>query len=270
MSSNLSLNNCFLISYSNDPHNDNWSLQGYRISLNKQIINHQITISQLFTLNGKGSANVTRKYLNQCIYTIGMGNNDYISNYFVPNYYETSSEYTPEEYAEVLVEQYSRQLQELYESGARKFGIFAAGYSGCCPGIMADYGLNSCVELVNNAVKLFNTLLNTTLNDLNNRFLDAKFILIDARLVYPSDLNVTDKPCCEIALRTTGKGSCVPNQVPCSNRQNYIFWDAFHPTERVNVIDGTKAYETLYPFYTYSEAMLPLTHTKAGYEVSDA
>lgn len=52
-----------------------------------------------------------RKYLNRCIYTIGMGNNDYISNYFVPNYYETSSEYTPEEYAEVLVEQYSRQLQ---------------------------------------------------------------------------------------------------------------------------------------------------------------
>ncbi|CAH1424200.1 unnamed protein product [Lactuca virosa] len=134
---------------------------------------------------------------------------------------------------------------------------------------MADYGLNSCVDLVNNAVKLFNTLLNTTLNDLNNRFLDAKFILIDARLVYPNDLNVTDKPCCEIELRTTGKGSCVPNQVPCSNRQNYIFWDAFHPTERVNDIDGTKAYETLYPFYT-SEAILHLTHKEAGYEVSDA
>ncbi|KAL4562179.1 hypothetical protein LXL04_034373 [Taraxacum kok-saghyz] len=283
---------------------------GSLISFSKQIINHNITISQLSSLIANGSLALTRKYLNRCIYTIDMGNNDYINNYFVPKYYQTSRDYTPAQYAKVLVEQYSRQLQEikvkvtlnevdgkdtyvdkdglevvfifstkktktlekfnaqeLYKNGARKFGIFAAGNSGCCPGIMADHGLNTCVESVNNAVKLFNNHLNNTLYDLNNRFLNAKFILIDDPLVYPNDLNVTDKPCCEVALSTTGKGSCVPNQVPCNNRQNYYFWDAYHPTERVSIIVGTKAYETLSPFYNPND-FSPIKPKKLDY--SDA
>lgn len=44
---------------------------------------------------------------------------------------------------------------------------------------MKEYGVNSCVDSVNDAVTLFNTLLNATLNDLNNKYVDAKFIIID-------------------------------------------------------------------------------------------
>ncbi|KAJ9558132.1 hypothetical protein OSB04_012746, partial [Centaurea solstitialis] len=78
-------------------------------------------------------------------------------------------------------------LQELYTYGARKFGIFAAGYSGCTPGIMAIYGVNSCVD---------------------------------------SDLNVTNKPCCEVSSSINGNRDCSPIKVPCKHRQNYLFWDA--------------------------------------------
>ncbi|KAI7730076.1 hypothetical protein M8C21_009446 [Ambrosia artemisiifolia] len=220
---------------------------GARISMDNQIKNHWVTILRLSYLLGKGSIVETKKYLQKCIYTVGIGNNDYINNYFLPKYYNTSSVYTPDQYAEALVEQHSRQLQDLYKSGARMFGIFAAGYSGCTPGMMAEFGMNSCVEEVNSAVKLFNSRLNTTLNYLNNRLVDAKFIFLESSLEYPNDINVTDTPCCG-GSSTSSKGQCVPNQVPCSNRQNYYFWDAFHPTERINVIAGTKAYETLTSF----------------------
>ncbi|KAI7730074.1 hypothetical protein M8C21_009444 [Ambrosia artemisiifolia] len=152
---------------------------------------------------------------------------------------------------------------DLYKSGARMFGIFAAGYSGCTPGIMTEFGVNSCVDEVNSAVILFNSRLNTTLNDLNNKLVDAKFIFLDGSFEYPSDLNVTDTPCCAVSS-TSGKGQCAPNQVPCSNRQNYYFWDAFHPTERVNVLTGTKAYETLSSFYT-SETIAMYKDKETGY-----
>ncbi|GJV83263.1 GDSL esterase/lipase-like protein [Tanacetum coccineum] len=79
-----------------------------------------------------------------------------------------------------------------------------------------------------------------------------------------TDLNVTDTACCEVSS-SNAKGNYVPNQVPCSNRQNYMFWDAYHPTERVSVIDGTVAYEMLYPLYsseTISEVLGGTTRRK--------
>lgn len=36
--------------------------------------------------------------------------------------------------------------------------------------------------------------------------------------------------------------TCLPFQRPCLNRNTYIFWDAFHPTERVNILLGKAAY----------------------------
>lgn len=78
--------------------------------MNQQLTNHAITILQLVDLIGNGSSARVRQHLNKCIYTVAMGNNDYINNYFYPEYYQTSSLYTPEQYAEILVKQYSKQL----------------------------------------------------------------------------------------------------------------------------------------------------------------
>ncbi|KAJ0808827.1 putative triacylglycerol lipase [Helianthus annuus] len=83
---------------------------GGRISLNQQIAHHAIIILQLIDLIRKGSVAPVQEHLNKCIYTVAMGNNDFINNYFFPQYYNTSSLYTPEEYAEILVQQYSEQL----------------------------------------------------------------------------------------------------------------------------------------------------------------
>lgn len=81
-----------------------------------------------------------------------------------------------------------------------------------------------------------------------------------------TDFNVTDTPCCEVSS-AYGKGICTPNQVPCSYRENYFFWDAYHPTERVSVIVGTVAYEMLSPLYS-SETISSSTDNDPGY-ISD-
>lgn len=220
---------------------------GGRISLNQQIAHHATTVLQLVDLIGNGSLASVREHLNKCIYTVAMGNNDFINNYFYPQYYQTSTLYTPEEYAEVLVQQYSKQLTKLYEYGARMFVVSGAGYSGCAPAMMARYNSDVCVDAVNGAVVEFNSKLVTVLGDLESTLSGAKFVYINPPLGYSSDFTVMDKPCCHVTTKVS-EGQCAPNQDPCTARQKYVFWDAFHPTESVSLVDGANIYEALSPF----------------------
>lgn len=49
-------------------------------------------------------------YLSKCIFYSGMGSNDYLNNYFMPDFYSTGSDYSPEAFATALLQDYSKQL----------------------------------------------------------------------------------------------------------------------------------------------------------------
>ena len=83
--------------------------QGDRISLNEQLQNHAATFNRSIQLLGTKQA--ATNYLNKCLYYVSLGTNDYINNYFVPGNYETSRLYTPDQYAKVLIDQYSQQIK---------------------------------------------------------------------------------------------------------------------------------------------------------------
>ena len=57
-------------------------------------------------------------------------------------------------------------------------------------------------------------------------------------------------PCCEVGS-SDGLGTCLPLKAPCLNRAEYVFWDAFHPTEAVNIITATRSYNARSPFDAY-------------------
>lgn len=61
------------------------------------------------------------------------------------------------------------------------------------------------------------------------------------RMFIISGFSVVDKGCCGIG-RNQGQITCLPWVVPCSNRNTYVFWDAFHPTEAVNAILALRAF----------------------------
>ncbi|XP_037411529.1 GDSL esterase/lipase At1g33811-like [Triticum dicoccoides] len=73
------------------------------------------------------------KRLGRCIYYVGMGSNDYLNNYFMPDYYNTAQTYDPAAYAAALLQEYERQLTALYALGARKFVVAGVGQIGCIP-----------------------------------------------------------------------------------------------------------------------------------------
>ncbi|PSR98659.1 GDSL esterase/lipase [Actinidia chinensis var. chinensis] len=224
---------------------------GARISLNHQLLNHQTTMSRLALL--LGSKEAAADYLSQCLYYVGMGSNDYINNYLVPQYYPTSRMYTPKQYATVLIKQYSQQIKTLYKYGARNVALPGLGLIGCTPAEMATYGTNgsACVDVVNKDVAHFNDELSLLVDELNNNLTDAKFAYVNITEISIGDpsavgITVTNAACC-VPSSTMGKGQCVPNLVPCSNPGNYSFWDAFHPTDTANVFMAAGAYSAMTP-----------------------
>ncbi|XP_073227001.1 GDSL esterase/lipase At4g18970-like [Cicer arietinum] len=82
---------------------------GGRISFSGQVQNYQTTVSQVVNLLGNEDQAAT--YLSKCIYSIGLGSNDYLNNYFMPQFYSTGSQYTPDEYADNLIQSYTEQLK---------------------------------------------------------------------------------------------------------------------------------------------------------------
>lgn len=242
---------------------------GGRISFNNQLKNHQDIISRI--INKLGS-NESTTHLNKCLYYVGLGNNDYINNYLLPLSYPSSHIYTPEQFAEVLIQQYSQQIETLYNYGAKKVALYSLLPIGCTPSEIAAYGTNGalCVEKINAQVVLFNNRLRSLVDELNNNFKDAKFIYVNlydlalAAITNPAPLGfkVTNKACCGVG--PNNGIACIPLQIPCHNRGEYLFWDAFHPTEASNLIISERTYHDqslsiTYPMDIFTLAQLQLS-----------
>lgn len=79
--------------------------------MDRQLRNHETIVSKIGNILRNDSA--TASHLAKCIYLVGMGSNDYVNNYYIPKFYTTSLQYTPEQYAIVLIQQFSQQLRVL-------------------------------------------------------------------------------------------------------------------------------------------------------------
>ncbi|GLT80335.1 hypothetical protein SLA2020_517790 [Shorea laevis] len=220
---------------------------GDRISLDMQLNNHKTIISKF-----------PPDLLSKCIYTMDIGSNDYILNYFLPKSSPTAQQNTPQQFAAVLIQQYSQHIQTLYNDGARKFALFAIGQIGCTPYAVAAFGTKGspCVDAQNQAVGLFNEALLSLVKELSTKMPDAKFTYINP-YGFQSTGFVTNASCCEL---DKGGQLCLPNSVPCSDRSKYAYWDGVHPTEAINILAGNVAYGTkstsdAYPFNLQSLAL---------------
>ncbi|CAN7034037.1 hypothetical protein IGI04_031902 [Brassica rapa subsp. trilocularis] len=230
---------------------------GQRISFSGQVRNYQNTVQQVVSL--LGGATQAADYLKRCIYSVGMGSNDYLNNYFMPTFYSSSRQFTPEQYANDLISRYSTQLNALYNYGARKFALIGIGAIGCSPNALArSRDSRTCDERINSANQIFNSKLRSLVDQLNNNHPDAKFTYINAYDIFqdmiknPSrfGFRVTNAGCCGIG-RNAGQITCLPGQRPCRDRNAYVFWDAFHPTEAANIVIARRSYKAESPSDAY-------------------
>ncbi|XP_043701178.1 GDSL esterase/lipase At5g45670-like [Telopea speciosissima] len=223
--------------------------------LNRQLDNHMNTVLQMVSMLGDYDA--AAGHLGRCIYSVGMGSNDYLGYLDL----RRSSQYTPEQYADTLIQRYSEQLKTLYSFGARKVAIVGVGPVGYSPfAITACKGRTgwSCVDKLNNATQLFNDRVKALVDSLNKNLPAARFTYLNAFNILhdvsnnPSSygIRVTDSSCCQKA-RKNSQYACIPFQKPCENRTQYSFFDSFHPTEAVNLIAGRRYYKAESPLDAY-------------------
>lgn len=78
-----------------------------RYPLSQQVINFESTLSQLRTMMSPDDLN---NYLSRSIAVMVFGSNDYINNYLMPSIYTSSINYNPQQFANLLLNRYARQL----------------------------------------------------------------------------------------------------------------------------------------------------------------
>ncbi|RVX03385.1 GDSL esterase/lipase EXL3 [Vitis vinifera] len=146
-------------------------------------------------------------------------------------------------YADLLVTWASSFFKELYGLGARRIAVFSAPPLGCLPSQRSLAGgiERECVEKYNEASKLFNTKLSSGLDSLNTNFPLAKFVYVDIynplldiiQNPQKSGFEVVNKGCCGTGLIEVAVLCNQFNPFTCNDVTKYVFWDSYHPTERL-------------------------------------
>ncbi|XP_076907893.1 GDSL esterase/lipase At5g33370-like [Bidens hawaiensis] len=195
-----------------------------------------------------------KKLINDALVLITCGGNDFVNNYFlIPNSIR-SIQYKIPDYVPYIISEYEKLLMRLYNIGARKVLVSGTGPLGCVPASLAQHSRQGeCAADLQEAANLFNPQLIKMVSSLNKKIGANVFITVETNLV---NLNFISNPkafgfktsqeaCCGQGPYN-GLGLCTPFSSICTNRDEYVFWDAYHPSQRANrliareIFNGTK------------------------------
>ncbi|XP_068303668.1 GDSL esterase/lipase At5g37690-like [Pyrus communis] len=219
-----------------------------RLSFDDQIQNFKKTTE---VIKAKIGAQAAAKLFKEAIFFLGLGSNDYINNYLQP-FLPTGRQYTPEQFVELLMRTLEGQLKTLYHLGARNMTFHGLGPLGCIPSQRVRSNTGQCLNQVNNMMLQFNSNVEKLLASLDRQLPGAKISFADTYgdvldlIQNPTayGFKVSNLPCCNVA--TNIGGLCLPNSQLCSNRREYVFWDAFHPTDAANAALADKLFKKLF------------------------
>ncbi|OMP02810.1 Lipase, GDSL [Corchorus olitorius] len=159
----------------------------------------------------------------------------------------------PTMFIDSMISNLTIQLKRLHELGARKMVVVGVGPLGCIPFVRAFKLLPSgeCSREVNSLIQAYNAKLKELLNRLNQEMGP------ESMLVFANSFDIfmkiianyrqygfenADGPCCGgyfppfICFKSGDSKNSSAASALCSDRSKFVFWDAYHPTEAVNVI----------------------------------
>ncbi|KAK6255827.1 hypothetical protein SCA6_017132, partial [Theobroma cacao] len=233
-----------------------------RLTFDDQIDYFKKTKENIRAKIGEEAAN---KLCNEAMYFIGIGSNDYVNNFLQP-FLPDGQQYTHDEFVELLTSTLEQQLLRLYQLGARKVLYHGLGPLGCIPSQRVKSKTGQCLTRVNEWVSEFNSKVQYLINSINRRVPNAQMIFADT---YPAVLDLIDNPstygfkisntsCCNVD--TSIGGLCLPNSKLCNERNDYVFWDAFHPSDAANQVLAEKLLSSLSSASAPTPAPAPKPH----------
>ncbi|KAK4859211.1 hypothetical protein QYF36_001479 [Acer negundo] len=160
------------------------------ISFEDQLKMFQEYIEKLKEIAGEES---TSTILTKGLFGVVGSSNDIANVYFDTHIRQL--QYNIFNYTDFLVGSASTFLQKLYGLGARKIAVFGAPPLGCLPASITFAGeiisREKCIEVYNQAAKLFSDKLSAEVDRLNINLADVKLVYID---IYDPLLDLIQNP----------------------------------------------------------------------------
>lgn len=218
------------------------------IPLTKQVEYYTVVYEGLVQAMGLAAA---EKHLSKSIFPIVIGSND-LFGYFKSGS-DVSKKSSPQQYVDSMVSAVNVVLKRLRDLGARKFIIVGIGAVGCTPSQRVENKSQVCKEEVNFWATKYNDGLTSVLKAFKSEFKDINYSYFDAYSVFvdfiqnPSTYGFTEvkAACCGLG-QLKAKVPCIPISTFCPNRNDHLFWDLYHPTQKAAglfvdmIFDGSK------------------------------
>ncbi|XP_048336970.2 GDSL esterase/lipase At4g16230 [Ziziphus jujuba] len=184
-----------------------------------------------------------KKFLSKSLFFISTGSND------IFGYYYSKSSVSKEEFLGSLGATYENHLRGLLNLGARKFGVIGIPPLGCCPSQRVFNITSGCLEELNDLARAFHPILDAILWKLSSKYEGMNYSLGNS---YEMTINVIDHPlqfnfkdeksaCCG-AGKLNGEAFCSSEANLCLNRNEFLFWDLFHPTQAASKLAALTLY----------------------------
>jgi len=243
---------------------------GSTIPLSKEVKYFGATKAKMVA--GAG-ANTVNPVISRSIFLIGMGNNDlyvFAASERARNRSDAEQRRDAAALYASLISNYSAAVTELYSLGARKFAVINVWMLGCVPGERVLSPTGACSDILNQVVAGFNKALGSLLVDLAARLpglvysLGDSFGFTEDVLANPGASGYTDvaSTCCG-GGRLGAEAWCTRNSTLCVNRDQHVFWDRVHPSQRTAFLIARALYDGP-PKYT-----TPINFMQLASQVSD-
>jgi phospholipase/lecithinase/hemolysin len=149
----------------------------------------------------------------------------------------------PDAEPEEIVGNLKTAIESLYDIGARNFLVPNLPDLGRTP-LALSSASSLPAENLTNLVTEHNLLLDNTLDDLKDSLTGMNPILLDVNSIFNEILTTPE----EFGLTNVSQPCLNPVTLTgCSNPDEYLFWDAIHPTSFAHEILGEFALTTLIP-----------------------
>ncbi|XP_022139622.1 GDSL esterase/lipase At4g26790-like [Momordica charantia] len=180
----------------------------------------------------------------QSLHLISLGTNDFLENYFLlPRW---SVQFSVEEYENFLAGAAGMFVRELHGLGARKMSIGGLPPMGCLPlerSSRVVFG-GGCVEKYNRVARDFNGKLMELVEKMEKELRGIQIVfsnpfdILSDMIDHPSKFGFSNsaRACCGTGRFEMGFLCSKINPFTCSDANKYVFWDAFHPTQKANSI----------------------------------
>ncbi|KAF8043138.1 hypothetical protein BT93_A1474 [Corymbia citriodora subsp. variegata] len=184
--------------------------------------------------------------LSEALYLVSLGTNDFLENYYSNQPGGRKTQFTVRQFEDFLIDLAIDFITTLHSLGVRKVSMTGVPPMGCLPLQRTTNfeGHHGCVEEYNNVALEFNGKLRRAVARLNRWLPGLQMVMSDPYELFLQMImtpgyfgfDVAQRACCATGMYEMSYLCNQHSPFTCPDASKFVFWDAFHPSEKTNQI----------------------------------